>query len=346
MQPKLEAGKANRTGMEEQMQPDAGVELVTDADNTPFFTVGIPVWKSRFLAEAIESVLKQRFSDFELVIVDDASPDNIKELVMAFKDSRIRYFRNEKNFGARYLVDNWNVCLKKARGRYFLLLGDDDRLEPDCLEEFSRLIAEYPGPEVYHCRSRLIDEHSQLIGFTESRPPFETIYDIIWHRVKVLRTQFVSDFVYHREALLNAGGYYLLPMGWVSDDITSYRAAKEKGMVHTQQAVVSYRYSRLTMSNSGSVFLKLEAIAGEQQWLEDFLQQVPDHRDERVKHRNLQNYIPRYIRKKRIETLVLWGSWRELMQFSRLLKLGLRSSDLLAAAVLKCRNVITKRLMY
>ena len=63
----------------------------------PFFTIAIPAYKRRFLKEAIDSVIAQTYSHFELVIVDDASPDDLFSVVSQYEDDRIRYYRNEVN---------------------------------------------------------------------------------------------------------------------------------------------------------------------------------------------------------------------------------------------------------
>ena len=55
----------------------------------------MPAYKARFLKEAIASIIAQTFVDWELVVVDDCSPDNLEQIVSKFKDGRIRYFRNE-----------------------------------------------------------------------------------------------------------------------------------------------------------------------------------------------------------------------------------------------------------
>ena len=108
------------------------------------FTIAIPAFKARYLCNAIESCLNQTFSDFEIVVVDDASPENIASVVEKFDDNRIRFFRNDKNFGAIDVVDNWNKCLEYAKGEYIICMGDDDRLKPCCLEEFAKLMEKYP----------------------------------------------------------------------------------------------------------------------------------------------------------------------------------------------------------
>ena len=74
------------------------------------FSVLIPAYKRQYLQECIDSVLSQTFQDFEIVIVDDCSPEDIKSVVYLFNDSRISFYRNEANCGAVDVVDNWNKC--------------------------------------------------------------------------------------------------------------------------------------------------------------------------------------------------------------------------------------------
>jgi glycosyltransferase involved in cell wall biosynthesis len=92
----------------------------------------VPAYRgAAHIAATIESVLAQTFADFELVIVDDDSPDETVALVERYRDPRLRLLRNARNLGAE---GNWNRCLQLARGRYFKLLPQDDLLAPDCLE--------------------------------------------------------------------------------------------------------------------------------------------------------------------------------------------------------------------
>lgn len=93
------------------------------------FSITIPTYKSRYLKEAIESVVSQTYTDWELIIVDDCSPEDLPSIVQPFlTDSRIRFYRNEKNCGAVNVVDNWNICLGYCTGDYVICMGDDDRL--------------------------------------------------------------------------------------------------------------------------------------------------------------------------------------------------------------------------
>lgn len=95
-------------------------------------TIAIPTYnRSKFLAEAIKSVLEQTYIDFELLIVDNASTDRTKKVVKSFNDPRINYHRNKKNIG---MMRNWNKCIELSNGKYLMILGDDDMLYPNFID--------------------------------------------------------------------------------------------------------------------------------------------------------------------------------------------------------------------
>lgn len=98
----------------------------------PLVSVAIPAYcGEKYIAETIDSVLRQSLSDFELIVVDDHSPDATAAIVAGYADPRIRFYRNDTNLGPQ---GNWNRCLQESRGKYFKLLPQDDVLSPDCLE--------------------------------------------------------------------------------------------------------------------------------------------------------------------------------------------------------------------
>ena len=98
----------------------------------PCISVCVPTYRgAATLGPAIESVLAQTDSDFELIVIDDGSPDDTRAVVERFADPRLRYVRNARNLGPE---GNWNRCLELASGTYFKLLPHDDLLHPRCLE--------------------------------------------------------------------------------------------------------------------------------------------------------------------------------------------------------------------
>lgn len=129
---------------------------------TPKVSVCIPTYnRSEYLREAIESVLMQSFSDFELIICDNASIDNTTEVVNSFCDSRITYHRNTENLGS---FNNVNLCLKLAKGEYITIFHDDDvMLQDNILDKVSFLDA-YPKAGLVHSNTYYIDGLGKTIG--------------------------------------------------------------------------------------------------------------------------------------------------------------------------------------
>lgn len=106
---------------------------------TPFFSIVIPTYnRAKFLKATIAITLLQTFEDFELIISNNCSTDNTREVVQSFKDKRIRYFENKENIGGE---PNMKKVISYARGRYIFTLGDDDFiLFENTLEKLKKII--------------------------------------------------------------------------------------------------------------------------------------------------------------------------------------------------------------
>jgi glycosyltransferase involved in cell wall biosynthesis len=131
----------------------------------PRVSVLIPTYNyARYLCEAIESVLAQNYTDFELLIIDDNSSDDTAGVVSRYQklDKRITLKVNEHNIG---MVENWNLCLRLSRGEYVKYLFADDRL---CSEDALRLMVEAlddnPHSSLVSCARSIIDSEGNPIG--------------------------------------------------------------------------------------------------------------------------------------------------------------------------------------
>jgi glycosyltransferase involved in cell wall biosynthesis len=306
------------------------------------FTIGIPAYKAAFLKECIESILAQTCQDFELIVVNDASPEDIEGVVAQFDSNKISYYKNEKNFGAENVVDNWNKCLSYANGEYFILMGDDDKMYPDYLEEFSRLIQKFPECGVYHCRATIIDEHSVPVQLTEPRPEFESVYDTILQRIEGKRLFFISDYIYRTSTLKSNNGFYKLPLAWGSDDISCYIAATKNGIAHTNKPVFMYRRSRQTISSGGNIYLKMDSTLAEEKWLQQFIEDEPEQASDQILRRSIASQIRVYTQKKKIRTIYssddanpvsLFLTW-----FNKRKKYNLSIDELLYAVLMKVKE--------
>ena len=230
-------------------------------------SVTIPSFKSRYLDEAIKSVTNQTWQDWELIIVDDYSPENLKSIVDQYiNDPRIHYYRNDKNCGIIDVVDNWNICLSHCNGDYVICIGDDDRLLPCCLEEYQKLAKKFPDLNIYHARTQIIDEEGRIIGYQEERPLYETCEEMLFRQWKEDRKQFIGDFMISRKKKKKNGGYIKFPLAYSSDWATANLAAKEKGIANGQTVMFEYRDNQYTISRSQNLKIAVKACSSSQRW--------------------------------------------------------------------------------
>lgn len=151
----------------------------------PLVTVGMPVYNGEnFLEQAIDSVLCQTFTDFELIISDNASTDKTAEICSAYasQDSRIRYYRNEDNIGAS---PNFNRVFALATGEYFKWMAHDDLCSPEFLERCVCVLNQDPTIILAFTRTKEIDESGIVIREYEPNPnlsagtPHERFFECI-----------------------------------------------------------------------------------------------------------------------------------------------------------------------
>jgi len=113
-------------------------------EEAPKVSVCIPVYnRPVYVAEAIESVLGQTFTDFELIVTDNCSTDNTPEVIKSYaaKDNRIKYYRNQSNMGA---FSNALKAILLSQGQYLKQLCSDDKLSPRCLKLFVDALDNHP----------------------------------------------------------------------------------------------------------------------------------------------------------------------------------------------------------
>ena len=261
------------------------------------FSITIPAYKARFLDEAIKSVIAQTYQDWQLVIVDDCSPEDLKGIVEPYlADSRVEYYRNEKNCGAVDVVDNWNICLSHCTGDYVICMGDDDRLLPCCLEELSKTIDKYPELNVYHLQTEIIDESGKIIETLEERPEQEDVLSLMTKRWEG-RKQYIGDFCYSQKHLNAFGGYYPLPYAWGSDDITLFRAALPSGIANVSRTGFQYRENQYSISLAHNDAEKVATVLLQREWYQKaFAELIPQGVFPKTDIQNALNSMNGFVR--------------------------------------------------
>lgn len=127
-----------------------------------------------YIGDTIKSVLAQTYSNWEMIIVDDCSSDNTKEIVESFNDERIKYYCLEKNSGAAVAR---NMALRMAKGKWIAFLDSDDLWKPDKLECQIHFMEERGYAFSYHLYDE-IDEDSNPLGITVSGIPEVRKFDM------------------------------------------------------------------------------------------------------------------------------------------------------------------------
>ena len=130
-------------------------------------SIGLPVFNGEeYIEQALKSILLQTYTDFELIISDNASTDRTQHICQAYakKDKRIRYYRNAKNLGASM---NFNRVFKLSHGKYFKWAAHDDVLAPEFLEKCVSVLDQNFSVVLCHSKIGRINEHGALSGTYE-----------------------------------------------------------------------------------------------------------------------------------------------------------------------------------
>lgn len=124
-------------------------------------SICIPVYNSECTIKAtLDSVLKQTYSNIEIIVVDNCSTDNTWQIINSFTDSRIKKFKNDNNIG---MVRNWNKCLEYATGVYVHFLCGDDLLSPTCIEKKVALADTDDDISLVFNTSEIINESDKVV---------------------------------------------------------------------------------------------------------------------------------------------------------------------------------------
>lgn len=243
----------------------------------------LAAYKRRFLKEAIASILAQTYRDFQLVVVDDCSPEDLKSVVDEFHDERLSYHRNETNIGGKDLVAAWTRAMEYAHGEWCVLASDDDVWQPTCLERLMALVEKYPTCDLVHARSACIDAEGRWVEIAPVRRELESQIEMAYERSVRDACQQAPDFMFRLDAWRKIGGFVKFPLAWHTDDATWIALAKN-GCAHTSDVEFCFRHSGINLSSSHDALVerKIEASGLYDKWLRDLSNKMtPATKEER-----------------------------------------------------------------
>lgn len=160
--------------------------------------------RERYIASAVESVLKQSHRAFELIVVDDASTDGTPDILarLAARDGRLRVVRNAANQG---LPAGRNLCLSLARHDLVACMDDDDLMLTDRLARQLAFMRAHPEVSVVSAAARLIDDAENVIGLSVPE------INLARGRAEVRPALFLGlihpAVMYRKQDVLRVGGY-------------------------------------------------------------------------------------------------------------------------------------------
>lgn len=306
----------------------------------PLVSVGIPAYKSTYLSRAIDSVLRQTYRNLEIIIVNDCSPHDIEGIVGKYEDQRIRYYVNEKNVGAEDPGRNWNECLRRATGKYFCLLCDDDVYESTFVEEMLRLSEKYPQCNVFHSSVKVHNMNDEVIQIFPKSPEWESCSDYIKNVSRRRRKQTISEWMYKRTHVAALGGYDNLPLAWGSDYLSVMRFSIEGGIASTDKELAIFRRSNenITMKRQGQCETKIHSL---QLYREKLIELVSGNK-------SLSEAVPlsciERIKRSEDRAILVGASWKEFKTiFSKRSEYSVSLRTIIEAPIVKVIKTIIRK---
>ena len=222
--------------------------------NSPLISVILPTYNGeKYLAETLESVLNQTYTNLEIIIVDDCSTDSTIDIIKSYNDERIKLYVNEKNLG---IGDNTNKALSLATGEFIMMQDHDDISSPSRAE----------------LQLKCLIDHPDVTGVTlnvksfKGNPPIE-IYNILdtyhidktaneFRAIQIYRYPAHQTIFYRRSILDNLDSYYsnqfivagdlyfivklnLAGATWIllTDYLVAYRSHQQMATKHNMQSI-------------------------------------------------------------------------------------------------------------
>jgi glycosyltransferase involved in cell wall biosynthesis len=211
----------------------------------------IPYYRITFFEATLQSLAKQTDSRFKVYIGDDASPNSPDTLLDQFCEKfDFTYLRYDANLGSVSLVAQWERCLTMtADEEWVMLLGDDDMLDPSCVEKFYSHL-ENGGAGKYNVirfASYIIDADGKLMSPLFEHPVIEKSTDFLLRKINGQTRSSLGEYVF-RKSVLQQKGFHEFPLAWHSDDLAFLQCADFGNIYSNNQAIIYIRVSSLSIS--------------------------------------------------------------------------------------------------
>ena len=218
----------------------------------------IPYYKIVFFEETLKSVASQTDKRFTLYIGNDASPDNPFPLIKKyFPEENYNYFDYKENLGGKNLSMQWERILENVEEEWFQILGDDDVISENFVEEFYKML-----PEIIHKDCNVvkfsqcwINENGETItDFTEYDQLIDPADNIGYKIMKAQRSS-LSEHIFRKKQYLKFN-FKKFPLAWATDDVAVLEFSERKYIYFIKHSKVFVRFSNENIS--GITYNQLE----------------------------------------------------------------------------------------
>ncbi len=220
--------------------------------NPPLVSICIPTYnRPEYLRRAVESCVKQTFSDWEIIITDNSTNNATAEMAATWTDPRIRYFKNEGNIGA---TGSCNRAVSLVRGKYVYLLMDDDLAKPRMVEKFVAAFEKNPTAGIVMAPMELIDADDRRIFpkfylfRTMSHRYRYRVGDALVPRKQILRDFLTRDYpctvpsgIMYRMEALRLGWPFPVEADFAGDLLLCMQIATKWDFYYIDEVLTSWR---------------------------------------------------------------------------------------------------------
>lgn len=172
----------------------------------PFVTIAIPTYNraDKFLEETLTCALNQTYENIEILVSDNCSTDNTEEVARSFDDPRLVYYKQEENLGS---YGNMNFLLEKAKGDYFHMYHDDDRIDKDFIESCLEAADYSAGKSLIMAGARTIDDKGKVLNEKENTANGASFDDfaLMWYKGDI--NIYLCSSLFGTKHLRKAGGF-------------------------------------------------------------------------------------------------------------------------------------------
>ena len=240
------------------------------------YTFCLPAYKTRFLAESLNSIKSQTYTDFVCIVSDDCSPEDVKTIFddTVGDDTRFIYRRNEENMGSKSLVAHWNLLVDMCDTDYLVMASDDDIYASTFMEEVNILLSKYPDIDMVRARIANINAEGLEINHDKEFGEYVSQLGYIRNHFSEGLYKCVGNYIFRTKVLIENGGFVDTPLAWFSDEMTAIMMS-ENGCCNTKDILFYFRFSGINIStnNESSDVLKKKtyAVVYAEKWLSTFV---------------------------------------------------------------------------